>query len=89
MPPEVRTLTARQARFLFWRFPLDLQPAEQEDLEKTQGRSADLALIYRLAQRFREMLHHCHADQLNDRLQQALQSPCLELHGFVAGLRID
>ncbi|HZR44147.1 MAG TPA: transposase, partial [Ktedonobacteraceae bacterium] len=79
----------KQARFLFFRSPTDLQTEEQQDLQNILDRSADLALLYQLVQRFREMLHHRCANQLDDWSQQALQCSCPELHSFVSGLRKD
>lgn len=89
MPPAERTLTVKQARFLFLRPPTDLRTEEQQDLETILGRSAELALIYQLTQRFRAMLHCRRADQLEDWLQRVLRCPCPELHSFVSGLRKD
>lgn len=53
MPPSVRQLSTKHAHFLFLRHPTDLKPEERKDLEEILHRSADLASLYQLVQRFR------------------------------------
>jgi len=89
VPPPVRTLSSRQVRFLFQRSRADLQPQEQQDLQELLRRSADLAAIYQLAQRFRELIHQRGAERLDDWMQQAAGFPGPELRRFVNGLRQD
>jgi len=89
VPPPVRTLSSRQVRFLFQRSRADLQPQEQQDLQELLRRSADLAAIYQLAQRFRELIHQRGAERLDDWMQQAAGFPGPELSRFVNGLRQD
>jgi transposase len=89
VPPPVRTLSSRQVRFLFQRSRADLQPQEQQDLQELLRRSAELAAIYQLAQRFRELIHQRGAERLDDWMQQAVGFPGPELRRFVNGLRQD
>jgi transposase len=89
VPPPVRTLSSRQIRFLFLRSRADLQPQEQEDLQKLLRRSPDLAAIYQLAGQFRELIHQRGAERLEDWMQQAAGFPSPELRRFVNGLRQD
>lgn len=87
--PPVRQLSAKQVRFLFVRSPTDLEAEEQKDLETILSRSGELATVYRLVQRFQQMMHHRRAQLLDDWMQQVLDCPCPELHRFVTGLRQD
>jgi transposase len=87
--PAVRTVTSKQASFLFLRSPTDLKPEERHDLETILGYSSDRAALYQIVQQFQEMIHHRGPELLDDWMKQVLACSCPELHRFVTGLRQD
>lgn len=87
--PTARSITPRQASFLFLRFPADLTVEEKHDLEKILTQSRELATIYPLVQRFQQMIHHQGTEHLTDWMESVLACSCSELHRFVSGLHQD
>jgi len=89
VPPVVRTLTNKHARFLFVRSPTDLLPEERTDLETMVNRNAELALSYQLSQEFVTILAQRRGQALESWLTQVEQSGLPELQRFATSIRRD
>ncbi|GAC1361097.1 MAG: ISL3 family transposase [Ktedonobacteraceae bacterium] len=89
LQPVVRTLSVKQARFLFLRVPTNGASEDQHDVETILDRSTELTDLYRLSQDFVTMLRERRASDLDDWLQQAERSHISDLQRFANGIRRD
>jgi transposase len=85
LPP----LLARQATFLFLRWPEELSTKEQEMLTLLRSLHPEVDQAYQLVQQFREMLHTRTGERLDDWLCQVKASRIREFQGFVTGILQD
>lgn len=89
LQPVVRTLTVKQARFLFLRVPSDAPSEDQHDVETILNRSTELTDLYRLSQDFVTMLRERRVEGLDDWLNLAEHSHISEIQRFAHDIRRD
>lgn len=88
-PAPRRSLSSRQAAWLFMHPPTKLEAEDQAVLTTLCANHADLAELYALSQAFVDMIKQRTRGGLDPWLTEAGASPFAELRGFVSGLRRD
>jgi transposase len=87
--PSKKSLSARDAVWLFVRDPEDLDDNESSALEEVLQASTRANTLYQLAQEFRQMLHKREGKKLESWLIKAKESQIEELMSFVIGIERD
>lgn len=87
--PAKKSLSARDALWLFVREPADLDEDESEVLKSLGQASTRVAVLYELVQQFRQMLHQREGKNLDDWLTKVYESQIEELVSFANGIEKD
>jgi transposase len=88
-PPPSESLSPRQASWLVFRVPEELDAEERRQLTHIADQCAEVATIRPLVQTFRKLVREFDHDALNAWLNTADDSGIPELAAFAAGIRRD